>query len=108
MPIRNLVFTYIPGGPRKYQSCVTHILLYCSPFLFIDNCSDTPGYNTPVSLVFHMESIFSVSAHVCCPILHIDFSSVASLSDKFANFCFPLRSMASKSDFLVASSIGDR
>ena len=40
--------------------------------------------------------------------LYIDFYRAAALRDDFYDLLYPLRSIAYRSDFLVASSTGDR
>ena len=47
-------------------------------------------------------------AHPCSTSLYIYFSSASVLRYDFDDLWFPLRSITSRSDFLVASSIGDR
>ena len=48
------------------------------------------------------------SDHMCYNSLSIDFYSAAALGSDFSYLWFALKRIASRSDLIVASSIGDR
>ena len=70
----------------------------CQPLVGRPQCSWHDGLNPLWA---------SISAQPCCTSFSIDFSIVSVLSVYLAYLLLPWRSMASKSDFLVPSSIGN-
>ena len=107
MSLNNILLTEVPDGPGNEQLCITNIFVYLPPFSFIGNFLATTNNMVPVSLTRHMESIVGESDHSCFTSLSIDFSSESSLSSDCTDSWFTLTSMASKSDLLVGSYIGD-
>ena len=97
-----------PQGPGNKQSCVTRLLIYRSPFLFIDNFSATPRGMTPVFLMLCRDSIVRVNAHPWSVSLLMDLYSAAEFSTEWEDLWFPLSIIVSKSEFRVSSLIGPR
>ena len=95
------LFTESPEGHGNEQSCVTRLLIYLSPFSFIDNCSSTPRGTTPVFLMFFRDYILRSNAHTWSISLLMDFSSTYGFSSEWDDLWFPLIIIAFKSDFCV-------
>ena len=100
------MFTNSSEGPGNEQSWVTYLLMYRSPFSFIENCSATPWGTTPEFLMLCRDSIVRGNAHPWSIYLLMTLFSAAALSIDWDYLWFPLSIIASKSDFLVSSSIG--
>ena len=84
---------------------MTCLLVYCSPFLFIENCLATKSVTTPASFIWRIKSIVRGSAHLCSTSFSIGFFSAAMLGSDFSDLLFPLKSIGFRSAFLVSSSI---
>ena len=97
-----------PKGPGKDHSWVMRLFVYESTLSLIENCLATPSGTAPASLMWPIESIVRGSANTRSTYLSITLPITARLRSEFDNFWFSIRIIASRSDFLVASSIGDR
>ena len=99
------MFTDSPEGPGNEQSRVTRLLIYNYPFLFIDNCSETPRGTTPAFLMFGRYFIVRGNSHPWSISLLMDFSSADEFISGWDDLWFPLSIIAPKSDFRVSPSI---
>ena len=102
------MFTESPEGPGNEQSCVTRLLIYRSPFSFIENFYATPRGTIPAFLMFCRYSIVRGNAHPWSIYLLMALSSTYEFSTEWDDLWFHLSIIASKSDFRVSSSIGSR
>ena len=74
------MFTKIPEGPGNEQSWVMRLLMYISPFSFIENCFATPRGTTPAFFMLCRDSIVRGNAHPWSISLLMDLFSAAALS----------------------------